>query len=254
MSALSVKNLAFGYGKDEILKDLTANFHFGSLTAILGKNGCGKSTLLKCILKILRPSRGEILVLGENVLKLSQLELAKVISFVPQKSALSMPLSVAEVILMGLFSGRKNAFKGYSEEDLAKLDEVLALLNIAEFKDRVAQSLSGGEFQKVLLARALIKKPKILLLDEPTSALDLHHSLELLKICKNLAGELNLCVVMVIHDLNLASAYCDYFYMIKEGVVAQEGSIELFTKDILKDIYSLDCDIIKHKEKPYIVF
>ena len=128
------------------------------------------------------------------------------------------------------------------------------LLKISKFKDRLANSLSGGEFQRVLLARALISEPKALFLDEPTSALDLRYAVEIMKICKNLSKNLNLLSLMVIHDLNLASMFCDRLIMLKDGIIRYSGAPkELLKKEILKEIYCLDCEIIEHNGSYFVI-
>lgn len=251
---LEVKNLSFSYGNAEILKDINFSAKSGEFIGILGPNGCGKSTLVKNIMKIYKPNKGEILLEDKKINDYSRKELAKIIGFVPQKSAISMPLSVRDVVLMGRYPHLKSSFIGYEKADFKAVDEILQKLGIWEFKHRLIFSLSGGEFQKVILARALVSEPKILLLDEPTSALDLNFSITMLKICKELIRDLKMISLIVIHDLNLASLICDKVFMLKDGKIIYDGSPrELFTKEILKDIYSLDCEVINHENRAVIV-
>lgn len=252
--ALTIENLNFTYDKKEILKDISLSAKDGEFIGILGPNGCGKSTLLKNILKILRPKAGIIKLENRPISEYSLKELAKILGFVPQKSSLAMPLLVEDILLMGRFCHMKNQFAGYDKEDFKKLDEVMELLDIKHFAKRIASSLSGGEFQRVLLARALVSEPKVLLLDEPTSALDLNYAIEIMKLCENLSKELNLLLVMVLHDLNLAALFCTRILMLKNGVIRYKGSPkQLYTKEILKEIYGLECDIITHKNNPFVI-
>lgn len=249
-----VENLNFTYGTKEILKDISLSAKNGEFIGILGPNGCGKSTLLKNILRVLAPKSGIVQISNKALKDYSLKDLAKTLGFVPQKSVLSMPLLVEDILLMGRFCHLKSQFSGYSKEDKKKVEEVMELLDISHFAKRIAHSLSGGEFQRVLLARALVSEPKILLLDEPTSALDLNYAIEIMKICTKLTKELNLLSIMVLHDLNLASMFCDEILMLKDGKVRYKGAPkELYTKEILKEIYGLNCDVIEYKNNPFVV-
>ncbi|QKG29708.1 MULTISPECIES: ABC transporter ATP-binding protein [unclassified Campylobacter] len=249
-----VENLNFTYGAKEILKDISLNAKNGEFIGILGPNGCGKSTLLKNILRVLAPKSGIVKIIDKPLKDYSLKELAKTLGFVPQKSVLSMPLLVEDILLMGRFSHLKSQFSGYSKEDRQKVNQIMELLDISHFAKRIAHSLSGGEFQRVLLARALVSEPKILLLDEPTSALDLNYAIEIMKICTKLTKELNLLSIMVLHDLNLASLFCNEVLMLKDGKVKYKGSPkELYTKEILKEIYGLNCDVIEYKDNPFVI-
>lgn len=252
---IKISNLSFGYTGIKILDELNFSAKSGSFVGILGPNGCGKSTILKNIMRILKPNSGEIEILGRNLKEFSQKELAKTIGFVPQKSNLNAPLNVREILLMGRYAHIKNAFWGYDKSDFAKVDEVMEMLDITKFQNRTAYELSGGEFGRVLLARAIVGEPRILLLDEPTSALDLNHAVEILSLCKRLSKELNLLSIAVLHELNLASLFCDEINLIKDGKVHYKGTPnELFTKEILKEIYEgMNCDIITHDGNAMII-
>lgn len=252
--SVDVKKLNFSYESKDILKDINLKANNGEFIGILGPNGCGKSTLIKNMLKILYPKSGIINIVDKAIKEYSLKELAKIIGFVPQKSGLSLPLLVEDLLLMGRFSHLQNQFLGYAKEDFDKVNEIMELLDIKHFAKRTTSSLSGGEFQRVLLARALIGEPKILLLDEPTSALDLNYSIEIMKICSNIVKNMNLTFIMVLHDLNLASMFCDKVIMLKNGEIYYQGSPKkLYTKEILKEIYGLNCDILQHNNIPIVV-
>lgn len=251
---MEVKNLEFSFYKKEILKGLNLTAKRGEFIGILGPNGCGKSTLLKNILKIYKPKSGIITLKDKSLKEYSQKELSQILGFVPQKSQISMPLLVEDIILMGRYSHLKSSFYGYEKKDLEAVDEIMRLLNLENFKKRVAFTLSGGEFQRVILARALVGKPEMLLLDEPTSALDLNYAVSILKICKKIVKKQNIACVVVLHDLNLASLFCDKILLLKDGKVAYEGRVnELFTKEILYEIYSLKCEILNYENRPIVV-
>lgn len=250
---IRVENLSFAYERP-ILKDVSLEIKEGDFLGILGPNGSGKSTLLKTMIKSLTYEKGEIYVFDKNLKDYSLKEYAKLIGFVPQSSQLFVPLKVIDVLLMGKYLGLKYSFSSYSKEDI---DDIL--LRAKEFKlenflDRNVFSLSGGEFQRVLLARALLKNPKILFLDEPTSALDLNYAIELLSLCERLVKQKKLTVICILHDLNLASLFCNKLILLKDGEVRHKGGVkELFTKEILKEIYDFSCEIIYKDDKPYIL-
>lgn len=250
---IRVENLSFAYERP-ILKDVSLEIKEGDFLGILGPNGSGKSTLLKTMIKSLTYEKGEIYVFDKNLKDYSLKEYAKLIGFVPQNSQLFVPLKVIDVLLMGKYLGLKYSFSSYSKEDI---DDIL--LRAKEFKlenflDRNVFSLSGGEFQRVLLARALLKNPKILFLDEPTSALDLNYAIELLSLCERLVKQKKLTVICILHDLNLASLFCNKLILLKDGEVRHKGGVkELFTKEILKEIYDFSCEIIYKDDKPYIL-
>ncbi|WP_298961629.1 ABC transporter ATP-binding protein [uncultured Campylobacter sp.] len=251
---MKVSGLNFSYGKRAILQDVCLNLEQGKFYGILGPNGCGKSTLLKNILQILKPASGIIEINGKRASEYGLKELAALIGFVPQKTALAAPLSVKEILLAGRFCRLKSVFSGYDASDHAKVEQMAELLDVKKFLERSAFELSGGEFGRVLLARALVSEPEILLLDEPTGALDMNYAIEAMSICENLTRSLNLTSVIVLHDLNLASLFCDEILMLKEGAVRYRGSAsELFTPQIIKEIYGFDALIVENLGTKFIL-
>lgn len=251
---MKISALNFSYGKRAILQDICLNLERGKFYGILGPNGCGKSTLLKNILQILKPASGIIEINGKRASEYGLKELAALIGFVPQKTALAAPLSVKEILLAGRFCRLKSAFSGYDASDHAKVEQMAELLDVKKFLERSAFELSGGEFGRVLLARALVSEPEILLLDEPTGALDINYAIEAMSICENLTRSLNLTSVIVLHDLNLASLFCDEILMLKDGAVRYRGSAsELFTPQIIKEIYGFDALIVEENGVKFIL-
>ncbi|MWV62906.1 ATP-binding cassette domain-containing protein [Helicobacter saguini] len=252
---IKVKNLNFSYNSRHILKDVSLQANSGELLGILGANGCGKSTLLKNILGFLKPSSGQILINDTEISKYTPKELANLMSYIPQKSLLTMPLKVLDFILAGRYAKLKNSLFGYQNEDFDIVQEVAERLNVWQHKNRIATTLSGGEFGRVLLARALVNEPKILLLDEPTSAMDLHYAVEILRIVKLLIKNLGLTGVIVIHDLMLASLFCDKIVLMKDGSVMDFGlPSDLIAVEKLQRVYDgLECEIITHNNKPIVV-
>ena len=253
---ISIENVSFSYGLSEenLLNEINLNIEKGKFIGILGPNGCGKSTLLKVILKYLHPRQGIIKIDNKELKEYSQPELAEILSFVPQKSALTMPLTVEDVVYMGRVPYIKNRWIGFDREDREKVEKIMRMLKIDQFKNRVIFSLSGGEFQRVLLARALVQNTNIMLLDEPTSALDMNYALEIMKLTSYFVKNENLTAVMVLHDLNLASMYCDSIILLKEGKIAYEGTPkELFRPEILEEIYGFNCEVIENNGFSYVI-
>ncbi len=255
MDIINIEKLSFSYGDRQILKEIELKISDKKLTGILGPNGCGKSTLLKNILGYLKSHSGKIILKGKNSSDYSQKAKAKIISFVPQKSQLMSGMDVEEFVLMGRLPHLSNSWDGYSKHDKKTAEKYICQLDLEKFKKRKVVTLSGGEFQRVLLARALTQETEIVLLDEPTSALDLNHAVELMSRVKECVREKNITAVAVLHDLNLAAMFCDEIIMLKDGKVYCKGTPrETLTVENLKTIYDLDCTIFQTEEGiPYIV-
>ena len=253
---ISIENITFSYGLSEenLLDGINLNIEKGKFIGILGPNGCGKSTLLKVILKYLNPKEGIIKIENKELKEYTQSELAEILSFVPQKSSLTMPLTVEDVVYMGRVPYIKNRWTGFDREDREKVEKIMQMLKIDKFKNRVIFSLSGGEFQRVLLARALAQNTNIMLLDEPTSALDMNYALEIMRLTSYFVQNESLTAVMVLHDLNLASMYCDSIILLKNGKIAYEGTPkELFRPEILEEIYGFNCEVIENNGFSYVI-
>lgn len=255
MNIIEIKNLNFSYGDKKILKDIDLKISEGKFTGILGPNGCGKSTLLKNILGYLNKDNGEIFLKGKKISAYSHKEKAELISYVPQKTHLIPDLTVKEFVIMGRLPYLKNSWNGYTKKDREIAEKYLYELELDNFCERKIFTLSGGEFQKVLLARALTQETEVILLDEPTSALDLNHALDLMKKIKNYTVKKNLTGIAVLHDLNLAGMFCDEIIMMKEGEIFYHGTPkEIFTPENMKKIYDLNCNIFYTEDgKPYVV-
>ena len=253
---ISIENASFSYGlgEENLLDKINLNIEKGKFIGILGPNGCGKSTLLKVILKYLNPKEGIIKIENKELKEYTQSELAEILSFVPQKSSLTMPLTVEDVVYMGRVPYMKNKWTGFDREDREKVEKIMQMLKIDKFKNRVIFSLSGGEFQRVLLARALAQNTNIMLLDEPTSALDMNCALEIMRLTSYFVKNESLTAVMVLHDLNLASMYCDSIILLKNGKIAYEGTPkELFRPEILEEIYGFNCEVIENNGFSYVI-
>lgn len=255
MSIVSIENLNYFYGKKQILKELKLDIDENKLTGIIGPNGCGKSTLAKNIIKYLNGDFKKLEIMNTDIKKLSHKKIAQLISYIPQHSIIISNISVFDYILLGRFPLLKNSWNNYCEKDFEIVNYNINLLNIEFLKDRNIETLSGGELQKVLLARALVQETKILLLDEPTSALDLNNAVEFMKILKRISTQKNISVIIIIHDLNLASLFCDNLIVLKDGKFIKKGSpYEVINEQNIKDVYNLDCKVLYNEDnKPYII-
>lgn len=255
MEVIKIEKLNFSYGERKILNNIDLTISEKKLTGILGPNGCGKTTLLKNILGYLHSSSGNIEILDKNSRDYTQKEKSKCISLVPQKSQLMSAMDVEDFVLMGRLPHLENNWSGYTKHDRETAQAALKELGLEKFCQRTAVTLSGGEFQRVLLARAITQDTDIILLDEPTSALDLNHALELMEKVKEIIKEKKKTAVAVLHDLNLAAMFCDEIVMLKNGKVYCKGTPkETLTKENLKNIYDLECEIFyTDNEIPYVI-
>lgn len=255
MAIINIEKLNYSYGKKEVLKELSLNIDENKLTGIIGPNGCGKSTLAKNIIRYINGKFEYFKIMDIDIRQLSHKKIAQLISYIPQKSTIISNISVFDYVLLGRFPLLKNSWDNYSEKDYEIVENNISLLNIEELRDRNVETLSGGELQKALLARALAQEAKILLLDEPTSALDLNNAVEFMKILKNISIKKEMSVIIIIHDLNLASLFCDSLIILKDGKFIEKGSPkEVINEKNIKSIYNLDCKVCYNEnDKPYII-
>ena len=255
MAIINIEKLNYSYGKKEVLKELSLDIDENKLTGIIGPNGCGKSTLAKNIIKYINGKFESFKIMDTDIRELTHKKIAQLISYIPQKSIIIPNISVFDYVLLGRFPLLKNSWDNYSEQDYEIVEKNINLLNIRELKDRNIETLSGGELQKALLARALAQEAKILLLDEPTSALDLNNAVEFMKILKNISIQKEISVIIIIHDLNLASLFCDSLIILKDGRFIEKGTPkEVINEKNIKSVYNLDCKVYYNEnDKPYII-
>lgn len=246
MFALSVENLKFGYKKELVLKDISFKIKKGEFVSIIGPNGSGKSTILKLLNHLYSPKIGEILIEGKNINSFRRKDLARKMALVPQDTFLDYEFTVEDVVLMGRHPHKKRFHKD-NEDDLRIVEEALELTNTTDLRDKLINEISGGERQRVIIARALAQNPSIILLDEPTSHLDINHQIEILNLLKKLNEEKDTTIIVVIHDINLASRYSDNLILVHEGEIMDIGSPEkVITEKNIKEIYNLDVIIEKN--------
>ena len=248
---LKIKDLEFSYGSVPILKDVCLELASSEILGIVGPNGAGKSTLMRCINRILKPNGGSILLDGQEVKEMSRMEIARHMGYVPQTSTSVFPASVFDTVLMGR---RPRIGWRSSEGDVEKVLEILKLLGIEQFALRDFNEISGGQQQKVVIARALAQEPDVLLLDEPTSNLDIRHQLEAMDIIKKLVKETGISAITAIHDLNLASRYSDRVIMLNGGSIFDVGNpASVLNPENIKHVYGVEAVVRNENGRPYIV-
>jgi len=252
MVRLRISGVEFGYGSEAVLKGISIEILQGEMLSIVGPNGAGKTTLLRCINRILKPRRGVIMINGQSIEEMSRREIAKKMGYVPQSTHQVFPNTVFDVILMGR---RPHFAWKCNEKDIEKVLETLKMLGIEHLAMRDITELSGGQQQKVFIARALAQEPEILLLDEPTSNLDIKHQLEVMNIIKSITNERGITAIMAIHDLNLASRYADRVIMMHEGRIFAVGSPEeVLTPENIREVYGVEAEVLCGKDgKPLIL-
>lgn len=248
MSLIRVDQLNFKYSS-YILKNVSFDLARGCFVSLLGVNGAGKSTLLKNLIKILRPESGAIYLDGEDIRRLSHREMARRAAYVSQYNV-PVRNTVYDTILIGRLPHiRQDA----AQADYDHVEYLIRKLGLEKFAMRDADTLSGGEFQKVILARALAQEPKVLLLDEPTSSLDINNQVAVMRLVREYCEEKRISVIVSIHDINLALRYSDKFLLLKDGAVYDYGDASVITRESIRDVYNLDVEVLNHGYKKFII-
>ena len=251
MNILTVKNLNWSYNGRNILKEISFSLKKGTFVSILGPNGSGKTTLLKNIIAYLTPRKNTVIVGDSDIVDLKAKERAKKLAYLPQGFHTDMEFTVHDVVLMGRnpYIGR---FASETSKDLKIAEDCMRLTKVYELMDRKITELSGGELQRVLIARALAQEPEILLMYEPVSHLDLHHQIFLLDLFGYLVKERGLTILCVLHDINLAASYSDYIILIKDGEIKKYGEpLEVLTKENIEEVYGTE---VLFLDNPYTRF
>jgi len=248
---LEIKGVSFSYGSRPALEGVTMSIEEGEIVSLVGPNGSGKTTLLKCINRILKHQKGTVLVEEKDISKLKLKELAKILSYVPQSVSHSLPSTVFEIVLIGR---KPHLDWNVSSRDKEIVLNILSLMGLKEMVLRQSNELSGGEYQKVLIARALAQEPQVLLLDEPTSNLDLKHQLDVLNLITSIVKEKEIAAVMAMHDLNLASRFSDKMIFLKSGKIYDAGKPEtVLTAKNIREVYGVEAIVNENAGYLYII-
>ncbi len=236
---IEVKNLTCGYEGGFLLKDISFEVGGGELIGIIGPNGSGKSTLLRAMSKILKPMKGAVFLKGEDMGRMSFSKLAKRIAVTSQSSSLrELDITVREYVMLGRIPYKRRFQFVETGADEKKAVQAMARLDISTLAERNVGQLSGGEAQRAVIARALAQEPEFLLLDEPTVHLDIGHRIEILDMIRELNRAHSLAIVMVLHDLNLASLYCDRLILLSDGEIYRNGAPEeILTYSVIEKVY-----------------
>lgn len=247
---LRARDIAYAYGRNQpVLERVRADITPGSFLAILGVNGCGKSTLLGCLDGMIEPARGEIELGGAALSSYPRDDRAQRIALVAQHSHANR-LTVFDALLLG----RKPYIKSApNDADFAAVERVVDELNLHDLALRYVDELSGGEYQKVMIGRALVQETDIVLLDEPTNNLDMANQAEVMSLVRSIVDERDIAAAAVMHDLNLSLRYCDRFLMVKDGLVAAYGDVNVITPESVADVYGVDVEIIEHRGRRIVV-
>lgn len=258
-ASYEIESVFFRYGslRSEgpwALNDITLRVHAREILGIVGPNGSGKTSLLKVLAKIVRPQKGTIALYGQSLEAAAQEEVARQVAYVPQDNQPTFSFTVAETVLMGRFPHRHRSRWGYgfgwdSRDDWAIASQAMTTMDVTHLAERSIMDLSGGERQRTVIARALAQTPKVLLLDEPTAFLDLQHQLEICSVLRSLKEDRGLTIIIVSHDLNVASQYCDRLVMLKEGAIFATGRpMEVMRPDVLQSVYGCAVLVDAHPE------
>jgi iron complex transport system ATP-binding protein len=234
-----IKNLEFSYGSKKVLSDINIDMKRGKFYSIIGPNGSGKTTLLKNISGALTSGTEHVFINNMDISTMKQREIAKQIACVPQRTNIDFEFTVMDIVLMGRSPYLRN-FQQESKEDIEIANSAMKKTNIWELREKSIKEISGGEFQRTIIARALTQKTDIILMDEPISQLDIHHQIEILNNVEELVKKENITVITVLHDLNLASRYSDELILIDNGNIVSKGTpIEVLTYQNIEKVYNM---------------
>jgi iron complex transport system ATP-binding protein len=243
MTILALEGITTGYKQTAIVKDVSLAVVRGEFLGIIGPNGAGKSTLFRAISGILPLWQGSVLLGDKDIRGISRRKLAKVVAAIPQFQALPFPYTVEEFVIMGRYP-HKGRFGLMRTRDVRIVEEALGLMDLTALKAKKINALSGGELQRVFLAQGLAQEPLLLLMDEPTAHLDIGHQVKILDTLKRLCLNGGLTVVMILHDLNLASAYCDKLILMRKGGVYAQGTPpQVLKQESIEMVYGTSVDI-----------
>ncbi|MBT7476085.1 MAG: ABC transporter ATP-binding protein [Nitrospina sp.] len=243
---MKLENISFAYETLPVLKDISLSTREQDFIGLIGPNGSGKSTLLKIMGAILKPDSGSVQFKESSLPKINKKLFAQSVSWIPQDHPMVFPFKVSEIVLMGRHP-YLSPLSFESEEDFEISRRAMETTMTSQFADRYFNEISGGEKQRVMIASALAQDPEMMLLDEPTAALDLKYQIQILSILKSLNARHKMTLVMAMHDLNLASSFCNRLILLDEGQIVRDGTPEqVLKKDILEQVYGIEVDLGSH--------
>ena len=245
MTLMQMRNVSFAYEDQPVLKNVSFDLQPGEFLGIIGPNGSGKSTLLKLLGGMLASAKGEIFFKDTPLRQCKRRALAQSISWIPQDHPMVFPFKVSEIVLMGRHPYLSAlSFEGQNDFDIAR--NAMELTQTLQFSERGFNEISGGEKQRVVIASAIAQEPEVMLLDEPTSALDIKYQMQVLKILRNLNRDNGITQVLAMHDLHLASKFCNRLLLLKNGEIVRDGSPEdVLQKDVLENVYGVKVKLFR---------
>ena len=246
MFTLRLDNVSLGYGKQTVLRNIGFEASPGEILGIIGPNGSGKSTLVRGITRLIQPTTGKIFLNGTDVSHINRQKLAQLMAVVPQNPALPEPFTALEVVLMGR-TPHLGLLRYEGKQDFAIVKRAMVATKTLDFAERRVGELSGGERQRLTIARALAQEPKIILMDEPTANLDINYQIETMGLARQLSRKHKLIVLVTLHDLNLASQYCDRLVLLSDGRIYSQGTPEkVINARTIKDVYGAEVYVYPH--------
>lgn len=247
---VAAQGVDFSYYNGLVLRDVTLSLAPGAMVSLIGPNGSGKTTLLKILCGLLKPKRGEVLLGGRDIGRLSRRQVAREVALVPQELSVPFDFTVREMVTLGRTPYVRH-LRGMTAQDHEVVERMLALTNTEALAHRPFNELSGGEQQRVIIAMALAQEPRVLLLDEPVVHLDVNHQVEILELIRRLNRQAGLTVLATMHDLNLASLYFDRLILLNEGRIVASGSpSEVLREDTIRSVFRAEVRIQPHPVRP----
>ncbi|MCC6022734.1 MAG: ABC transporter ATP-binding protein [Desulfurococcaceae archaeon] len=249
-----VEGMSFSYDSYEVLNDVTLDIEPCKVTCVIGPNGAGKTTLLKVIASILKPTKGTVYLDFKDLRLYNPKEIARIIAYSEPNISKSIPVKVLDLIITARYPFQGNTQFFEDPNDLRIVDEVCRELNITYLLNKRLDQVSSGELQRVLIATALVKNPKVLLLDEPSAFLDIRYRFEVLRYVKEVTTKYGLTTVVALHDLQLASMFCDEIVLMDRGRIVKYGTVnEVLTSDVIKDVYGVDVEVITLSDNSLVI-
>ena len=235
---IEIREVIKQYGNKKVVDTVSTTIRKGKITSFIGPNGAGKSTLLSMVSRLTSKKEGEIFIDGKEIGKWNNNELAKKISILKQANYINIRLTIRELVTFGRFPHSQG---NLAKEDIKHIDDAIGYMKLEDIQDKYLDQLSGGQQQRAYIAMVIAQDTDYILLDEPLNNLDMKHSVEIMKILRNLVDDLGKTIAIVIHDINFASCYSDYIVALKDGKVVEEGRTEkIINENVLEKIYDLD--------------
>ncbi|MVO70996.1 ATP-binding cassette domain-containing protein [Paeniclostridium sordellii] len=238
---IKVTNLSKQYSNKNVVDNVSINIEKGKITSFIGPNGAGKSTVLSMITRILKKDSGEVLIDGKRLEEWDNKELSKKLAILKQSNNINLKLTIRELVSFGRYPHSEGRL---TSEDNRCIDKAIRYMKLDDIENKYIDELSGGQRQRAYIAMVIAQNTEYVFLDEPLNNLDMKHSVEMMKVLRNLCDELGKTVVLVMHDINYTSCYSDYIVALKNGKIARHGSTDkIIKREVLEDIYEMQFDI-----------